>query len=507
MQSDLSITYSHLFSDLWMKELEQKLDTISKGSDLYWEEQLNVLRLIGKEVVPYRIPEDNCRAEIIKLVMHKVVFKNINNEMKYVHGSCNGHFDMEGNTLFHHVAKVGLCGDEIKACGFIQEIFGDQVDNVQKRNIKGMTPFQEALCRGEDKVTCESVIPLLFQKCEEAQYDFFKVDGYGRTCLHLLASHVYNPSRGSWSSCEETISNIETLLSIEGGKALLNMRDALGLTAFDTAVLYKNFSVARYLWKVGADSLAGICSKEYDIDTVVASFYEREEDEKQMEDVYKYVGRESRMPDNTLSLDRLKSANISGIALAEAIEKFEAEFKSPVYQTEAGKKFLCEELEKVIDNASMSRINTQSGGETTLLHNAVASGELSLVSRAIKLGANPNIVNGKEMSPLGLAVINQRRDLVELLMSSQEDVVWPGLVLSNTPLSFYMVTTCKSAQMLGYVLQKEFRGPKTEYTETTTKGDRKLTYLEWAFVRQCPLAIFELLRRGGDLNDCAFFNM
>ncbi|MBS0654491.1 MAG: hypothetical protein JSR46_01830, partial [Verrucomicrobia bacterium] len=114
-------------------------------------------------------------------------------------------------------------------------------------------------------------------------------------------------------------------------------------------------------------------------------------------------------------------------------------------------------------------------------------------------GGDPNKANAQLTTPLGAAILMQNWELIYLL--KQNGAIWPGLDLGEQPLSFYLLLTCKSAALFCAVLDMEERTPDDLYTEKT----RTQTYLEWAFVRKSPLAIFELIRRRKSLYGCAMF--
>ena len=68
----------------------------------------------------------------------------------------------------------------------------------------------------------------------------------------------------------------------------------------------------------------------------------------------------------------------------------------------------------------MSYPNTQGPFGNTLLHSAVADGEIDEVRRLLAAGANPRLANREGHTPLRVAVLLGHEDIRRVLLESRE---------------------------------------------------------------------------------------
>lgn len=69
----------------------------------------------------------------------------------------------------------------------------------------------------------------------------------------------------------------------------------------------------------------------------------------------------------------------------------------------------------------MTYPNTQGPFGNTLLHTAVADGEIDEVRRLLEAGANPRLANREGHTPLRVAVLLGHDDICRVLLESREE--------------------------------------------------------------------------------------
>ena len=69
----------------------------------------------------------------------------------------------------------------------------------------------------------------------------------------------------------------------------------------------------------------------------------------------------------------------------------------------------------------MTYPNTQGPFGNTLLHSAVADGEIDEVRRLLEAGANPRLANREGHTPLRVAVLLGHDDICRVLLESREE--------------------------------------------------------------------------------------
>jgi ankyrin repeat protein len=79
--------------------------------------------------------------------------------------------------------------------------------------------------------------------------------------------------------------------------------------------------------------------------------------------------------------------------------------------------------------------NTQGPFGNTLLHSAVASGDIREVRRLLKAGADPRIVNRQGQTPLRVAVLVGRADIYQMLAQPYRERLLDEALMETFPAS------------------------------------------------------------------------
>lgn len=486
------------YSAEWERNIELKLNAIANGKDYFWREKLISLHRGTSRRISLNTPNEGIKKEIIEMIRNKVIFQTIITGLACTIACSSDLCDFEGNTLLHHAVTVGKQCTSIQALDFLKNILVDQEKNLLKKNREGMTPFQFALCHGKNKITRKYIFPFLLQKYLENSFAIAEIeDRYKRTCLHLMAAHFHDPGQ---NADLKTIQIIKKFMESVQGTLKLDAQDTIGLTAFDYAIIYGNYSVAQLLLDAGANPLAGICSMKLNIDEVMKAFEQRKSEESRRLDFLSTYEGEARIPDKTMLIE-LKSKNFTAFGLRDAIALFRQSFNSLSGVSTEGRGFLCEELIKVVALTPSKEINTQDDQGFTLLHIAALSEACDIIKMIMKKGGDVNKASNNKLTPVGLSIIRGKIKSLDLMLKTSKILVcWPGVdVPKSTSLAFYALSTCKNARLFELVLKIENIKPGMLYTDTNSKTVKTLNFLDWAMKLNRPIAIFVLIKQGGAL--------
>lgn len=498
MEASLQPIGSDYLSSMWEKGIETKLDTIANGREYFWREKLISLYRNSSRKISLNMPYESVKKEIIEMLRNKQTFQAVIKKLAYTVKISSDLYDFEGNTLLHHAAAV----EKIEALDFLKSILVDHEQNLLKKNREGMIPFQKALCHGENPITRENVVPFLMEKHLEKSYDLGKiVDRYGRNCLHLMAIHFHDPKQ---EKCSKSVHVITNFLKYYQDVIKLDAQDSMGLTAFDYSIINKNYNITQLLLNAGANPSAGICSPKLNIDDVMAVYECKKIEEKKRLDFFKLYEEEECKLDNKMLSD-MKSKWHPTLELITAIKLFRQSFNSIPREFTGVREFLLKELIKVVNHTSKGEINTQDEQGDTLLHIAVLSESREIIEMIVEKGGDVNKRNKKQLTPVGLSIIKGKARSLETIMKTIETMEsseiaksWPGIEMPTlNSLSFYALSTCKSACLFEIVLKMENINSEMLYEDASTKTPKTLSYRDWAFKLHHSIAIFVFIKQAG----------
>lgn len=367
-------------------------------------------------------------------------------------------------------------------CNLINYLLNQGI-SLKTINCEGMTPLHKAAENAHDKVTSECVFPLLIQRAMAQGFDFNRqVDAHARTVLHFAARNYYP---GGFFPTD----NAKCLINFVPG-INLNLKDDLGFTPLDYAIVENVPTSIKTLLKAGADPLAGICSEDKEISTLLCAYKGREHE------IGVRNGQLQKAEKPRLQMDHAPFLQPS---LVEKINFFHETLKSTSL-SDLDLACLCDRLQETVHAVQANEVNVEDQNGYTLLHVACMADKKELICHLVRLGALHR-ANKKGITPLVLAMLQNRETafitLLELGIPLPQTI---GCDDAGNPIPFVMSCCMNSSN--SKILNRVFEHNRAILHNTFSlsgRGEYELTcqtatgnLLQFS----TPCAVFELLKRG-----------